>query len=714
MVSEAVKNKILIKDNLFNKPITIKINSLAFLTDASLFVEYEKNAFLITVTINKEPSKVDFLPLQVNVIERMYSSDRIPGNFSRRELKPSDNAVLFARLIDRTIRPLFKDNFNHEIQINIIVFAIGEKSYLKWLLIFFSSIVLKLSVSKDFPLIFAFELFFNHFSGNLLIEAKNDQKDINFTFDNTSSILFSGPENKINMIEFDGPKISIKEIEKSLDIFYQKSHELNAFFYKNFDFIKKLSFFEWNYREIDPETKKFYQKFPLNVKDFFVLTTKEEKKNWTNNTIKHLSNLYQNHFNKEPEEHHLTHLHELIALDIKHYARKYIIEKKIRFSNRNVYETRNINIEILPYFNSYGSCVFERGETQVISVVTLNDMENFKIVDDFFAIGEKYFFHHYNFLPFSVNEVRKSNFISRREIGHGNLAEKALKWIIPDVLDYPFTIRVVTDVLSSNGSTSQASICASCLALLCADVPVLEIISGISIGLISENDNYQLLVDIEGVEDHFGDMDFKISSSKTGFYAIQLDTKTNGLSRKQIIESLNLGFNTNLKIINLMESNFTKFKADMIENKKEMKNLKFKKINVDKSKLGLIIGTSGKTIKEIIRQNDDAKINIKDDGSIFVYHTKENVIEDVIERIKKIATDEKNGTFTVKNYRGKIIKDIDNIIVRLEEKNWTGLLSKDSLNEADHEYLKLNNFVNVQIIGKNEKGYVFKLINIEK
>jgi polyribonucleotide nucleotidyltransferase len=602
-----------------NKEIKINFDEYALLTNASAMIELEGTKILITLNTKADEDKIPgFLPLQIIFQERMYAANKIPGGFNKREGKPSDYATLLARLVDRSIRPLFPKNLATDIQIVIMPISVTNEEHLPFLSLLGTSLVIQKS-----------GLPFKGPVSGIGATLDNDNKihvSPNGTLikDYKAKFFFAGPKDLVNMVEYDGYELDKKEYLKHSKTLYSKIKELNKI---QTDFMKTIKIKKEPklvHNDKDEEALKLANDNKKLIEDISKIKTYLGRREASSTIMDKLISLNEN-----------KDLHKGKIIDAFYHVygetvRNKIIKDKIRNDGRKVDELRDISSKVEINKNGHGSSLFNRGYTQVAGFLTLGSMKEYQMIDNLTSEEEKLFIHHYNFPPYSVGENGRFGIPSRREVGHGNLAEKSLAKILPSLEDFPYTIRIVSEVLTSNGSTSQGAICAGVLALMDGGVPIKAPIAGIAMGLIS--DKGIVLTDIEGLEDHCGDMDFKISGSKDGFTAVQMDIKVEGIPEKLMEEIVNKGQVGYLKILDLMLKTIKEPRKDL-----KPTAIKYESFKIDKDMIGKVIGPGGKNIKDLIERNDEVKIDIEDDGSVFIYHYDRKIIELVTNEIKSIT-----------------------------------------------------------------------------
>ena len=689
----------------YGKKIVVEIGELAKQANSACLVKYGDTVVLTAVVNGKEPTTGDFFPLMVLYQERLYSVGKIPGGFIKREGRPTEAATLAARLIDRPIRPLFKEGFKNEVQIINTVLSVDTAYSPELTALFGSSLALTIS---DLP----FEgpvagVVVGRINGKFVINPtpeEQEQSDIYLTV--------AGTKDAINMVESSAKQVSEEDMLEALMF----GHEA----------VKELILFE---EEIEKEVGKEKKDYPLikidpeinsRVRDIITVRmvnaikieeklARQEKidelKEETRNTFKEL---YNNLSEKELDE-VIKQVNEVLEHIEYEEIRRLITDDKIRPDGRKTTEIRPLNsqVDILP--RTHGSALFTRGQTQVLSVTTLGSINEYQILDGLSDEEGKRFMHHYNFPQFAVGETGRYGTPGRREIGHGALGEKALAQVIPSEEEFPYTIRVVSEVLESNGSSSQASICAGCMSLMAAGVPIKDMVAGIAMGLITnENGNYTILTDIQGAEDHYGDMDFKVAGTKNGICALQMDIKIKGITKEILKEALEQAKVARLEVLENMQTAIT-------EPRKELSKYapKIKQMKIREDQIKAVIGRGGEVITKIIQDasnvvsvNDKnaVKIDIDDEGRILLYHQDIEVLTKAMKMIEDITREVEEG----KIYTAKVVKIIEaGCFVEV----WSGCegfvhiskLAKDRVNKVE-DVVKEGDEIVVKYIGTDNKG----------
>jgi len=624
---------------LAGRKLVIETGKMAQLTNGHALVRYGDTVVMVNVTASKKPREgIDFFPLSVDYEEKLYSVGKIPGSFQKREGKPSDKAILVSRVIDRPIRPLFPKDLRNDVSVVATVLSVDQDNSPEIAAMIGSSIAISIS---DIP--------FNGPTGSVAVGYVDGKIVINPTEtereNSRLTLTVAGTRDKICMIEAGADEIPEDIMVEAIS----KAHE---------EIKKIVSFIEDIQKEIG-KTKFEYEKFEINkeimhdieeylgsrLKETIITTAKQERESGMD-AIK--DELFE-HFEEKYPDSRLAISDALYYLQ-KKTVRKMILEEQVRPDGRALDQIRPLSAEVDILPRVHGSALFSRGQTQVLSVVTLGQGKEEQILDGIDTEESKRYIHHYNFPPYSVGEARAPRSPGRREIGHGALAERALVPVIPSQDEFPYTIRVVSEVLSSNGSTSQGSVCGSTLALMAAGVPIKEPVAGISCGLITdENDRskYLLITDIQGIEDFFGDMDFKVAGTKNGITAIQVDIKIDGLTIDIIRETFERLKNARAYILNeVMLKAIDKPREEV--SKYAPKTLAF---NIDPEKIRDVIGTGGKVINKIIEQTG-VQIDIEDDGKVCIYAVNTEAANKAQQIIFGIVKEPEVGEI----YSGKVTK----------------------------------------------------------
>ncbi len=629
---------------LAGRTLTIENGKMAGLANGSVLVKYGETTVLVNVTASKEPKEgIDFFPLSVDYEERLYAVGKIPGGFTKREGKPTDKAILTARAIDRPIRPLFPKDFRNDVVISCLVLSVEQDCSPEVCAMIGSSAALSIS---DIP--------FGGPTAAVAVGYVNDAIVINPTEEQRANsrltLTVAGTIDKIAMIEagadeipdnimLDAIKTAHVEIKRICEFIQNIKNEIGKtkFEYKSFAVNEEI--YEIIAGEFSERMKQDVQTPDKPERDEKIDKLTEEVKAW-----------YQEKYGEEKLEEDKTAIADSIYKLEKKTVRKLILEEGKRVDGRGIYDIRPLSCEVGLIPRVHGSGLFNRGRTQVMSIVTLGMKSEEQILDGLDTEEAKRYMHQYNFPGYSVGEAKSSRGPGRREIGHGALAEKALVPVLPSIEEFPYSIRVVSEILSSNGSTSQGSICASTLALMDAGVPIRKPVAGISTGLITdENDpsRYVVITDIQGIEDFFGDMDFKVGGTKDGITAIQVDIKVDGLSYEIIAEAFERTAKARAYILDEIMA------PQISEPRKEISKYAPKIINmkINPEKIKDVIGTGGKVINKIIEETG-VKIDIEEDGTVFIYSSDSESGEKARSIIEDITREIEVGGI----YTGKVVK----------------------------------------------------------
>ena len=679
--------------------ITVETGEIAKQADGAVIIRYGDTVTLSTACASNQAKEgIDFFPLTVSFEEKLYSVGKIPGGFLRREGRPSEHATLTARMIDRPIRPLFAEGFRNEVQVVNTVLSVDQDASPEMAAMFGASLALCIS---DIP--------FNgpiagckvgRINGELVANptvAQMEESDIDLTVAGTAQAL--------NMVEAGAKEVSEEDMLAALMFGHEQIKKLCAFQEEIVAACGKEK------REIElyavDETidREVRSNFEAQIRAAVSIKEKLERYGKIDDLTDEAAEMIANkEYASEKDQNGAVKQAREICRGIEaDEVRRLIIEDKVRPDGRQIDEIRPLNsqVDLLP--RVHGSALFTRGETQVLSTTTLGALNDNQIIDDLTVVDSKRFMHHYNFPPYCVGETGRMGNPGRREIGHSALGERALAQVLPSVDEFPYTIRTVADVMESNGSSSQASICAGTMSLMAAGVPIKAPVAGIAMGLIMDDDSgkYTVLTDIQGMEDHFGDMDFKVAGTKNGITALQMDIKVTGITKNIFEEALAQAHKARLEILDNML-------ACISEPRKQLSPYapKIAMMNIDPDKIKDVIGPGGKMINEIIAQCDNVKIDIDDDGKVVIYHNDYDTIEKAKQMISDIVRVAKVGDV----YAAKVVRlEKFGAFVNLFG-NTDGLLhiSKISHHRVDkvEDVLKLGDVIDVKVTEIDNKGRI--------
>ena len=688
--------------DFYGRNIKVEIGEYAKQTNGSCLVRYGDTAVITAAVMSKNAITADFFPLTVLYQERLYSVGKIPGGFIKREGKPTEAATLASRLIDRPLRPLFAEGFRNEVQVISTVLSVDQDNSPEMTAMLGSSIALSIS---DIP----FEgpiagVVVGRVDGNFIINPTSEQLE-----KTDITLTVAGTKDAINMVEAGCHEVSEEDMVEALMFGHEAIKKLIAF---EEEIVKAVG-----KEKIAVELASFDEELERKVRDFASPKMKEAiqikeklEKYAAIDKVKEDTIVYINEEYKDSEdlEKFVSDASKIVDLIEGEEVRNMITIDKIRPDGRAMDEIRPLSCDIDLLARTHGSAIFTRGQTQVLATTTLGALGEHQILDGLGIEEEKRFMLHYNFPAFSVGETGRYGSPGRREIGHGALGERALLQVMPSEEEFPYTVRVVTEVLESNGSSSQASICSGCLSLMAAGVPIKAPVAGIAMGLITKDDKYTILTDIQGLEDHMGDMDFKVAGTREGICALQMDIKIKGVTKEILAEALAQAKKARMQILDVM--------ADVIkEPRKELSEYapKIETFTINPEKIKDVIGRGGEMITKIILEasnvktvndKDAVKVDLEDDGRVIIYHNDKEIIKRTREMIEAVVREVEENVV----YDAKVVKVEDfGCFVEL----WQGCeglvhvsqLSTEHVNKPS-DIVKVGDIIKVKSMGYDKKG----------
>lgn len=690
-----MNNIIRLETEFAGRKLSLETGRMAKQANGAVLVQYGGTTVLVTVTVSKQRREgIDFFPLVVDFIEKMYASGKIPGGFYKREAKPSTTATLTARLIDRPIRPLFPEGFRNEVQVIATVLSYDKINTPDVLGIIGASAALSISdIPFNGPIAAVnIGLLDNHFVVNPTAPQLEDS---------SLEMCVAGKENAIMMVEGGAQELAEEKMLDALDYAHEEIKRLLQFERK---FIEKAakpkSEFEYDMKD-ENLVEKTTELAEEKIKEVINIKGKKARQDALDKIYEEIFEYFEENLEKDEFEQKEPQIKTAFDDLAKKIVRAQIITQEKRVDGRSPDEIRPITCEIDVLPATHGSALFTRGETQSLGVVTLGTSADEKIIDELDEEYKKKFYFHYNFPPFSVGEVRFLRAPGRRELGHGNLAERALDAVIPhDEEKFPYTIRIVSEILESNGSSSMASVCSGTLALMAAGVPITKPVAGVANGLIIENSKYVILTDILGMEDHYGDMDFKVAGTDTGITALQMDIKVEGIRKEIMAEALQKAKKARLSILEKIKKVIAEPRPEIAETAPHIEILK-----INPAKIGDVIGPQGKIIKSIIEATG-VVINIEDDGTIQIASPDENSIKAAKEKVLELVAEPEIG----KEYLGVVttVRDFGAFVEFMP--HYEGLVHISNLEhrrtQKVEDVVKVGDKVYVKIIGIDKDGKV--------
>jgi polyribonucleotide nucleotidyltransferase len=677
------------------KTVTLEVSKLAEQANAAVLGTYGDTTVLATVVMSDKDKEIGYFPLNVEYEERFYAAGKILGSrFIRREGRPSDEAILAGRIIDRTIRPLFDHRVRRQIQVVITVLSVDEEQDLDFIALITASAALAISnVPWNGP-VAGVKIAKKKDSGEIILNPKNSEAE-NMVYD----AFVCGTEEKINMVEFEGYEA-------------QEADALEGFRYAHEEVKKLITWQKKVVTEIGAKKETVIlfdasDALKKKVREFLSDTLTKaiyvKERATRDKNVKELQENLKNSLQEEKwDEEDLKTLDSLLEAETDTLIHKKALEDNERPDGRKFDEVRELHSEVGLLKRTHGSALFVRGNTQALAVTTLGPPSSKQLVESLEFSGKKRFMLHYNFPPYSVGETGFFRGPGRREIGHGSLAGKAIKKLIPDEAEFPYTIRVVSEILSSNGSSSMATVCATSLSLMDAGVPIQGQVAGIAMGLIlGEDGNYKILTDIQGPEDHYGDMDFKVAGTASGITAMQLDVKIKGLTLEIIEETLAQAKKARLHILKTLNKALPEPRKEISPHAPSLLT-----ISIDPAKIGEVIGPGGKVINGIIERTGALSIDIEEDGRVFLSAEKKQAAEAALEEVKTIARTYEVGEMV----EGKVVKILEfGAIVEIGPRK-DGMVHvselKDGFVKKVEDVVKVGDFVRAKIIKVDPEGRI--------
>ncbi len=615
------------------KEFIIETGKLAKQANGAVVVRYGDTVVLVTAVAAEEPKEdIDFFPLTVEFEEKFYAAGKIPGGFIKREGKPGEKAILSARLIDRPIRPLFPEGYRNEVQVIATILSVDQENPPDILGITGASAALTISnIPFEGPIA---GVRVGYRDGEYLVNPTSSELE-----ESLLDIVVAGTKDAITMVEAGAKEVSEEVIIGALEVAQKEIVKIIELQERLREKVgkEKMTFEPPDITGVENKIRELELE---NIRTSLLTKEKKEREKKLSLIKKSLKERF------EDDEEFIKYLNDAFEKIVKEEVRRLIVTEKKRVDGRGLDEIRPIWCEVGVLPRTHGSAIFTRGQTQALVITTLGASEDEQIVDDITEEENKKFMLHYNFPPFSVGEIRPRRGPGRREIGHGALAERALKAVLPSEEEFPYTIRVVSEILESNGSSSMATVCGATLSLMDAGVGISKPVSGIAMGLIKEKDEFFILTDILGLEDHYGDMDFKVAGTRNGITALQMDIKISGISSDVMRKALEQAKRARLFILDKM--------TEVIDKPRESLSPyapRIEVLTINPNKIGDLIGPGGKNIKKIIEETG-VKINIEPDGKVYVFSTNEGAFDKAREMIETLTKEAKVG----ENYLGRVTR----------------------------------------------------------
>ncbi|MGE4571383.1 MAG: polyribonucleotide nucleotidyltransferase [Candidatus Izemoplasmatales bacterium] len=687
------------KKDFYGTELVVETGKFAKQATGACMVRYGDTAVLSASVIGREPSRMDFFPLMVIYQEKLYSAGKIPGGFLRREGRPTEHETLISRAIDRPLRPLFSEGFRYEVQVINTVMSADPNKTPEMTALFGASLSLKLGgVPFEGPV------------AGVMVGYKDGEFILNPTpeelLDSEIDLIVAGTKDAINMVEAGAKEVDEDIMLDAIMFGHDKIKELVAFQEEIIAEVGKETIEVELLLPEDSLIKEVHDLEAGRITKAVSIKEKLERQNTIEDIEKEIQETLEAKYLAEGmDKYDVSSLLKdvraiLEEIQVKE-VRRLITEDKIRPDGRKTDEIRDLESEIDILKRAHGSSLFTRGQTQALATVTLGALRESQIIDDISVDENKRFMLHYNFPQFSVGSTGRYGGPGRREIGHGALGERALYQVLPDENEFPYAIRVVSEILESNGSSSQATICAGSMALMAAGVPIKAPVAGIAMGLVMDGDNYTVLTDIQGLEDHFGDMDFKVAGTEKGICSLQMDIKISGITKAIFKESLAQAKKARMEILENMN-------GAIKEPRKELSEFapKVKLMQVSPDKIRDIIGAGGKNITAIIEQCNNVKIDIEQDGRIILMHEETFFINKAMKLIEDIIREVEVG----EKYLGKVTR-IEKFGAFVEL--WPGQEGLVHISKLDNKHIKnvedvvkLGDTIEVKVIKVDEKGRV--------
>ncbi len=691
---EVMSEKQVFKTTWGGRPLQIEVGQLAKQANGAVLVRYGDTVVLSAAVASKEAKDTDFFPLTINYEEKMYAAGKIPGGFIKREGRPSTEATLTARLIDRPIRPMFAEGFRNEVQVTNIVMSVETDCSPAMAAMLGSSLALSISdIPFDGP-IAGVEV--GRVNGEYVLNPtveQAEQTDIELTV--------AGTKQAINMVESGAKEVSEEDMLGALLFGFDAIKELVAFQEEIVQAVGKEKM-EVTLLQVDEVLKKeIFDASHATMKAAVMTEEKLAREENIEQVKLDIREAYAEKFAGHEDEDHLLKEVKQITEDLeKDVVRELITIDKIRPDGRKLDEIRPLSSEVSLLPRVHGSGLFTRGQTQALSACTLAPLGEHQIIDGLGVEVSKRFIHHYNFPQFSVGSTGRAGSPGRREIGHGALGERALAQVIPSEEEFPYTIRLVAEVLESNGSSSQASICAGTLALMDAGVPIKAPVAGIAMGLVSDGENYTILTDIQGLEDHLGDMDFKVAGTKDGITALQMDIKIQGITEQILTEALTQAKQARMEILEELTSTIAAPREELSQYAP-----KIEMIQIEPAKIKDVIGKGGDTINGIIDETG-VKIDIDQDGKVSIASADAEMIKKAIKIIEDLTKEVKVGEV----YLGKVVRiekfgAFVNLIKGKDGLVHISQLANDRVNKVE-DVVKLGDEILVKVTEIDKQGRV--------